>query len=444
MSFCPACGNKMNARNILCLTCTRAVPPLSPLPMGHPAVKAATIYSAPSHQVRASRFRSSLNEEPYEEAALPGAPGAVRREILRTVPWSAAPALISSLGVPLLFLWILILSSALNAQIPGLATFRYPGTNFPTQLVAINDNGAAVGWFIHPLRGALCDPAAFGGPCPPGDQTGDAVKVPYAFSYFQGKFKRLRGPLVEAPNNKPIAINNRGQVLILHGKLTNYPGLYTYLVYDLTTGTTRNIGTGGKGAAADGGEGLIMATVKPAGLNDKDEVVGPGQAIERLANAETKHEYGLAIGTANIYPLESNPDSVTSIFRQFQVSLQSCPKQESNLQYVGHMQFAGPNDAGQVAISCDKDAVIFSTNSGRSTPFSATDPDYLIKVSGISNSGSVVGCAMQPGKKPFVYGSGKFSLLPIPDENSCILGINVKGQIVGFSGDNTFIYSPQS
>jgi hypothetical protein len=265
--------------------------------------------------------------------------------------------------------------------------------------------------------------------------------VPYAFSYFQGKFKRLRGPLVEAPNNKPIAINNRGEVLILHGKLTNYPGLYTYLVYDLTTGTTRNIATGGKGAAADGGEGLITATVTPAGLNNKDEVVGPGQVYERLANSETKHEYGLAIGAATIFPLESASDAVSSIFRQFEVSLQSCPKQESNLQYVGHMQFAGPNDAGLVALSCDKNAVIYNTKSGHSTPFSAPDPEYLIKVSGISNSGSVVGCAMQPGRKPFVYGAGKFSLLPIPDQNSCALGINAKGQIVGFSGDNAFIYS---
>jgi hypothetical protein len=185
---------------------------------------------------------------------------------------------------------------------------------------------------------------------------------------------------------------------------------------------------------------LFLDLLLPVGLNKKDEVVGPGQAIERSANSETKHEYGLAIGTAKIYAPESNRDSVTSIFRQFQVSLQSCPKQESNLQYVGHMQFAGPNDAGQVAISCDKDAVIYKTSSGRSTPFFTTDKDYLIKVSGISNSGSVLGCAMQPAEKAFVYGSGKFSLLPIPDENSCALGINAKGQIVGFSGDNAFIY----
>jgi hypothetical protein len=64
-----------------------------------------------------------------------------------------------------------------NSALPGYRFFQYPGTNFPTQLTAINDKGVAVGFFTRPLD-ASCEPGAFGGPCPPSDREADMAQVP--------------------------------------------------------------------------------------------------------------------------------------------------------------------------------------------------------------------------------------------------------------------------
>lgn len=322
-----------------------------------------------------------------------------------------------------------------------LTTFMYPGTNYKTQLTAINDAGIAVGWFTPPIQGAVCDPAVFGGPCLPTDPTVVGVNIPFAFSYSNGKFARLRGPLAGAANNKPIAINNKGQVIIFHGRFPTIAGGTQYLIYDLATGTTRDLEL--SGLAAKGSDSLIMGILTHiAGLNSGDVVAANGEVIERAPTSGTIHEYGLMIGTPNIHASGVSPDSGTSSLKQFKIALVDCPKKEFNMQYMD-MQIAGPNDTEQVAVSCGKDAVIFDTSSGNSTEFSATDPDYPIKVTGISNNGSVVGCSAQPDKKAFIYHAGQFSPLPLPDEPGCALGINSKGQVVGFSGDKAFIYTPQ-
>ena len=323
-----------------------------------------------------------------------------------------------------------------------LTTFMYPGTNYKTQLTAINDSGVAVGWFTPSVPNPVCDPVAFGGPCLSTDPNVIGINIPYAFSYSNGKFKRLGGPVAGAPNNLPVAVNNKGQVLIFHGRFTNIAGGTGYVLYDLATGTTKTVELGGlpaKGAA----DLVTTALVHITGMNSNGVVGGNGMVIETKGPSGIKQGYGLIIGTPNIHPMESDPDSGTSSFRSFEVLLPSCPKEDSNLQYMGKMQIAGPNDSGQMAFSCLKDAVVYDTSSGKSTAFSAADPNYLIKVTGISNNGSVVGCSAQPGKKAFIFRAGQFSLLPLPDEPGCALGVNFKGQVVGFSGDKAFIYTPQ-
>jgi hypothetical protein len=321
----------------------------------------------------------------------------------------------------------------------GLTTFMYPGTNYRTQLVAINDSGVAVGWFSPPIQGAICDPIAFGGPCLPIDPTSAALNIPYAFTYSDGKFKRLRGPLVEVGNNRPIAINNRGQVLLFHGHFANLPGGGSdLLVYDLATGATRKMEQAGLPAKGD--ESLIVGSIgHVSGMNSKGVVAGAGTISEMQAGSP-KQGYGLLIGTPNVHAMTADPDSGTSSFRHFEVALPSCPKKEANVQYTD-MMLAGPNDTGQIAISCGKDAIVYESASGRSTAFSAPDPQYQIKVVGIGNGGAIVGCSTNPGGKAFVYSDSKFTLLPISGEKVCALGINAKKQIVGFSDDKAFIYT---
>jgi len=338
----------------------------------------------------------------------------------------------------------LILSTAIvavraQATNGGLTTFTYPGTNYRTQLVAINDSGVAVGWFSPPVQGATCDPVAFGGPCLPIDPSAAALNIPYAFSYSDGKFKRLRGPLVEVGNNMPLAITNSGKVLIVHGHFANLPGGGSdLLVYDLATGTTRQMEQAGLPSKGD--ESLIVGNLgHVSGMNSKGVVAGAGMLTEMEAGSP-KHEYGLLIGIPNVHAMAASPDSGTSSFRHFEVSLQSCPKKEANVQYTD-MQLAGPNDAGQIAISCGNEAIMYDSTTRHSMPISAPDPEYQMKIKGISNNGSVVGCSPVTGRKPFLYTGGKTSLLPIPDENSCAMGINNKGQIVGFTGDKAFIYT---
>jgi hypothetical protein len=321
-----------------------------------------------------------------------------------------------------------------------LTTFMYPGTNYRTQLVAINDSGVAVGWFSPPVQGPICDPVAFGGPCLPIDPSAAALNIPYAFSYSDGKFKRLRGPLVEVGNNMPLAINNRGQVLLVHGHFANLPGGGAdLLLYDLATGTTRAMEQAGLPAKGD--ESLLVGNIgHVSGMNSKGIVAGAGMLTE-MEGGSPKHEYGLLIGTPNVHAISADPDSGTSSFKHFEVALPSCPKKEANVQYTD-MKLAGPNDAGQIAISCGNDAVVYDSALGRSKAFSAPDPQYKIKVSGIANGGAVVGCSAVPGGKAFVYSGGNFAFLPISGEKVCALGVNAKGQIVGFSDDKAFIYKP--
>lgn len=320
-------------------------------------------------------------------------------------------------------------------------TFMYPGTNYKTQLMAINDSGVAVGWFTPTVQGPLCDPVAFGGPCPSTDPNA-GLNIPYAFSYSGGKFQRLKGPLAGVPNNIPVAINNKGQVLIFHGRFTNIAGGTGYLLYDLATGTTKTVEPGGLPAK---GQGDLVGTalMHISGLNDNGVVAGNGMVLKRKEPSGAAQAYGLMIGTPNVHAPDASPDSGTSSFRAFEVSLASCPKEDFNMQYMGKMQFAGPNDSGQMAFSCLKDAVVYDTSSGSSTAFTAPEPYIQIKVMGISNDGSVVGCFTPPGKNSFIYSAGKLSLLKLPDESSCAVGINAKGEIVGFSGDKAFIYTPQ-
>src|ERR1700692_1872835 len=123
----------------------------------------------------------------------------------------------------------------------GVQRFNYPGTNYPTKLTSINEDGVAVGWFSHLADGGKCDPAQFGGPCMTNDLEGDAHEIPFGFIYSDGKFTRLKGPIAGVGNNKPIWISNHGKILIRHGEGVNGP--FTYMLYDLATGSVSNIGT---------------------------------------------------------------------------------------------------------------------------------------------------------------------------------------------------------
>lgn len=315
----------------------------------------------------------------------------------------------------------------------GFQTFNYPGTNFHTELTAINDNGQAVGWFKVPAQDASCDPAAFGGPC-----KFDGGE-PYGFVYQQGKFQRLRGPLVEVANNRPIAINNRGQVLILHGLYT-FIGPTQYLVYDIATGKTQKLDM--QGRPAKGAGALYMGSLmRVFGMNREGVVVGFGQVIEKQADSGIKQKYGLMIGIPNGQAAEESTDSGTSGFKEFEFSFAACPKSQFNEEY-GRILLAGPNDSGQVAASCGKEAAVYDSKSGRATALFALPGDQPnIEVHGISNDGTVVGCSAA-GSDPFIFRSEKASPFPLPEKDGCALGVNAKGQIVGVVGDKAFIYMP--
>ena len=127
--------------------------------------------------------------------------------------------------------------------------FSYPGTDYQTKLVAINNQGIALGSFTVTRQIAPCDTHLFGGPCPkvPGD---------YPFIYDHGKFTRIQGPQIQEGSRHPIAINDRGIALI---SIQRTAGFF----YDLKTKTARPIGTVGN-------PGIPGSTVKMVASISRD------------------------------------------------------------------------------------------------------------------------------------------------------------------------------
>jgi hypothetical protein len=334
----------------------------------------------------------------------------------------------------------------------NVEVLQYPGTNFPTQFTAINNKGVAVGFFTHPLSGAVCDPNAFGGPCPSGDQMGDALRMPYAFVYEDGKFTRFKGKLVEVPNNLPLGINDAGEVVVLHGRLQNLPSQsgFQFLLYNVATGAVKQIPSGdlaGRSALGNGGISAVLL-LKIAGMNDAGEIAAKAE-IKRIAaggaNVPTGDEYGLVIGKLGLSKNNDKSESETrGKFEQINVELPRCRKEPSGTQYTNEeFGLAGPNDKGQVGISCGHDVAIYGLGNGLSSPVPVPEEMPPIDVKGINNSGSLVGCSDNgTDKKAFSYASGRFSELALPNGNSCAMGINEQGEIVGYVGDSAFIIKP--
>ena len=338
-----------------------------------------------------------------------------------------------------------VVSGVANGQ-AGLKAFFYPGTNYPTKFTSINESGTAVGWFSQETNDPIrCDATAFGGPCLPPEPVD---KPPYGFIYENGKFTRLKGDIVGGPNNKPVWVNNKGKILIMHGL---GPNVFVYLLYDPVTGNVNKVGRGGDNGAplGTGKETMSASAGSFAGINSKNEVVGMAQIVRQSIAANgyphNSATIGLIQGVAGLSKLEPMKEhGGGGRFKGFDVTLRECPKDgQGNMVFPGDtLQYAGPTDNGLVAFSCYSEAIIFDLTTGKATPIPSPGDNLQFRVMGIANDGSVAGCGGPTGTlNAFVYRAGSLSFISRAD-NSCAMGINSKGQVVGYVDDKAFIYTP--
>jgi uncharacterized membrane protein len=285
-----------------------------------------------------------------------------------------------------------------------------PGTNgvtVHTSPTSINDAGALVGNM----------PAS------------DGISLD-AFLYEHGRFTLLTGPLFHGSFTRAIAVNNRGEVLLVQDPQSTGPQA-RYFLYDVAQKSFRPIGPFIQVAGAPNKIKLQQIN----GFNDQGQFVGTfniqGRAVGGFGT--------LVVGAPGSLDLPADAANFTIV---------TCPAG------LGNTNALGMNNHAQITGSCGPSAGVtsgFIVNNGTLTLF-AYPGASLTEGRSINNAGAVAGTyrlkSIRPGAWPgtgFVYDGAQFSpvaLFKDPVSTSAARSINNKGQVAGEGGGSGFIAVP--
>lgn len=299
--------------------------------------------------------------------------------------------------------------------------FQYQGsTDHPNQFttpVSINDAGVIVG-NVHPREAG----------CP--EQEGCIE----GFVYEGGKFKLLKGPKYDGGFTNPVAINNRGQILVVQDP--HIGGVSPqYFLYDVARQTYRPVGTFIQVSGTPGKVRLAQIT----GFNDQGQFVGNYRVRNRQYGG-----YGtLSVGEAGSTAAPDQLGNFTPV---------ECPQGRNTTA-------TSINNRGQITGACDgsprppvRSGFVYSNGTMQLFDF----PDAtLTRGNAINDAGVVVGeytlRPRRPGHWPptgFAYDGKQFTPIAIHGRENGALsqanGINNQGQIVGMDGDGNvgFLATP--
>jgi hypothetical protein len=249
----------------------------------------------------------------------------------------------------------------------------------------------------------------------------DGVVVGDSLVFYKGTTVQLLGPFGDGGNSALVAVNNRGQVLLVQ----IYNGAH-YFVYDPIRKGLNPIGLNGK--VSEGGTIRTVHLVYLTGLDDEGRVYGI---------------YGTPRGPCAVVgtPTTGNPgdkDPPPGVLATF--TLIGCPG-------GGDLVIRGVNSKGQITGSVKQQGFIwsdgklslFSFPGSNSTEGDAINdsgvvagvfvPGNRVSANGEVNSRFTAGLG-QP-QMGFTYDGVQFRLLYLPDEPTIYLaGINNRGQIV--------------
>jgi len=303
-------------------------------------------------------------------------------------------------------------------------TFFYPQSaetrNQFTTPVSINDAGVVVGNIHRTGKG-----------CPDQDCGLEG------FIYENGKFTLLNGPQYKGRFTNPVAINNRGQILVVQDPhIGGVPP--QFFIYDMAHRTYQPVGPFVQIPGAPNKIRLAQIT----GFNDKGQFVGN----YRFRNKQHGGYGTLPVGEAGSTTVPAETGNFTPI---------ECPQGRST-------NATSVNNRGQVTGACDgsprppvRSGFLFSN--GTMTLFDFPDAT-LTRGNAINDAGAIAGeytlKPRHPGQWPptgFAYDGSQFTPVALHSAGpngllSVANGINNKGQITGMEGNanqnNGFVATP--
>ena len=292
-----------------------------------------------------------------------------------------------------------------------------------TAPVGVNDEGVIIGNIYR----------QFAGGCP---QLADCGTE--GFIYENRQFRLLTGPLYNGHFTRPIAINNRGQILLVQenrAALLNHHD--QYFIYDVKGKSFRPMGALVQVAGSPAPIWMVQIT----GFNDRGQIVGFYRYKGKLWGAYGQPILGEAGST--VAPMEGA--ALTPI---------ECPEGRST-------RALGLNNRGQITGSCEggnrsptRRGFLFEK--GTMTLFDVPGA-MLTRGNAINDAGVIVGeytlKPLHPGNWPvmaFAYDGAKFVQVDVHGAPNGLLsqatGINNRGQIAGMDGDGNqgFLATPAS
>ncbi len=246
-----------------------------------------------------------------------------------------------------------------------------------------------------------------------------------AFIYEHGKFTIVAGPLYKGNFTKAIAINNRGQILLVQDTQSS-GGAPQYFLYDLALRTFSPVGAFVQVAGAPNKIRLTPIT----GFNDEGQFVGNF----RLRNQQYGGYGTLSIGPPGSTAPPGDPGNFTQI---------ECPEGRA-------MNATGINNRGQITGSCEstpkrpvRSGFLYSKGSVTVFDFPGAS---LTRGNGVNDAGVIAGeytlAPRHAGSWPvtgFAYDGSQFTPVVAHGGDHGLLSaakaINNKGQIAGMDGE---------
>ncbi|HEY1526537.1 MAG TPA: DUF3887 domain-containing protein [Candidatus Angelobacter sp.] len=304
-----------------------------------------------------------------------------------------------------------------------------------THLTGINDSGVVLGYYISYF---------------PQDTIHATANYPFVVS--KGQFTVLHGPIFDPisdlgsyVNTDPLAINNKGQILLSRSQWNFGEGSarsITYYLYDLNNKTFQAVGLNFRSTVSTGKKFFAGYL---GGINDRGEVFG---RLLSIGIDETFPFYGApALGPAG----SRVPPSAAGSFQR----MPECPGGSGLLP-------AAINDQDQIVGVCSEPTEPgpsgFIYQGGKITLYRY--PEALTTFfTGISNSGKVSGyCQLNQGLnwQAFLFDGSQFLPVVPPGSTGPALtgsmawGVNSNGQVVGSFNEaappkkeHVFVASPQ-
>jgi hypothetical protein len=258
----------------------------------------------------------------------------------------------------------------------------------------------------------------------------------FIFQKGDGSVAVLIGPKPGMPEVVPIALNNKGQVLVAPA---GTPARGASHLYDLHDKTFTPIGQIGQVSGI--GIGNIIIT----GFNDAGQLIGMLQGPKDIYDASALYEIGVygtpAIGFPGAAAAPTSPGSFVAL---------RAPN-------GGRIRPAAINNRGQIVGVCTESArgkrlvgFVYDTASDTWKTFSYPG-SKMTEPTAINDDGMIAGsCELKTGRCGFVYDGAQFTRLypgngePAKGAEAYVpLGLNNRGDLVGESGNlASFISTP--